>query len=132
VSRRTARLLERSPRFRISDRAPFTLRVERARACLQGATGAQLLCTALPAAAADEEASARLKADEVQHRLLLARVDLSQSDLQSLDGSPAAERIDRQLREVLGELRPLSDADRARLNREREADEAAAAGRKNP
>jgi hypothetical protein len=84
-------MIERSPRFDVSD---FGLEVQinadrsRGSVCLVGVSGAQLAC-------ADAEAKANESAEQLAQKLMAqfherafaARIDLSQADANSLDGS---------------------------------------------
>lgn len=112
IAERTAKLLRRSPRFDVTDRAPFEVQVEATdrdgTACLIGPRGTRLSCAQVTARAGDESSDdvARRLAEEFHRQAFAPRLDLTQADLQSLDGSPTAAggRAKEQLRSVTDRL----------------------------
>ncbi len=96
---KTATRLSRSPRFAISNQAPFVLRVELTaqgiEICLRDDSGAQLACAEgdRPDTALEAFSSAAFS----------PRISLTQSDLRSLDGSPVRVGADQALKKVLGQ-----------------------------
>lgn len=105
---KAARLLGRSPRFARGE-GQLSLRVEgagtRPRVCLLGPSSEQVACASvnLPADVTPE-AGARLLVAEAHQALFAVKLDLTQSDLTSLDGSPASGRADRHVQSVLDQL----------------------------
>jgi tetratricopeptide (TPR) repeat protein len=82
-----AGLIESSPRFDVSGWG-MTVQVERDRACLADPSGAVLACTdASPEANEDADEYLARVARLFHERVFAPRIDLSQSDANSLDGS---------------------------------------------
>lgn len=107
--------LLRSPRF-TSARSGFRVRVEgtenAGRASLIGLDGSVLVTAeALPRAGERAEDTARRLAQELHQQAFAPRLDLTQNDLRSLDGSPTAGggRSARRLRGVLKALEGKGD-----------------------
>lgn len=111
VPRRAARLLRRSPRFALAEEG-FRLQVEgddvAGGACLSGPGGAIVGCARVTARAGeDADAVARRLAHELHEELFAPRLDLTQADLRSLDGSPtvggvrSAERLQTVIDDVV-------------------------------
>jgi tetratricopeptide (TPR) repeat protein len=106
-----AERLERSPRLRSADDG-FVVQVQSAgagaQACLVGPNGENLGCggVARSAAGSDMSTLAEQVCRGFHDQVFAARVDLTQADLRSLDGSTtvARERSERKLDGVLGEL----------------------------
>jgi tetratricopeptide (TPR) repeat protein len=91
VSEAFAAGLWRSPRFELGDRG-FMIDVRadlaRGRACLVGASGAELACGSASAQTNDAaDALARKLLDDFHERVFAPQVDLSQVDANSLDGT---------------------------------------------
>jgi tetratricopeptide (TPR) repeat protein len=91
VSEAFATGLGRSPRFELGDRG-FVIEVRadlaRGRACLVGASGAELSCGSASAQTNDAaDALARKLLDDFHERVFAPQVDLSQVDANSLDGT---------------------------------------------
>ena len=110
LAERTVKLLRRSPRFRAA-RDGFRIQVEgaedRGKACLLGPQGSVLACARVaPRAEETTEARARRLAAGLHEWAFAPRVDLTQSDLRSLDGSPTAGggRSAERLRSVLDDV----------------------------
>ncbi len=106
---RAARLAYASRRFERDAASPFAIAASGSALCLDGAAGARLVCVdvaevlradatrpAGSAPLADEsvrfEDDARALADLFLERAFAPRLDLSQMDLRSLDGTPVVER----------------------------------------
>jgi hypothetical protein len=101
-----ADLLAGSPRFDVSDWG-LTIRVEPARACMIDVSGAVIACTdARPPSGNASEVSASVA--RAFHEIVFApRIDLSQTDANSLDGS---NRVSRDpLRTMFGHEPPPRD-----------------------
>jgi tetratricopeptide (TPR) repeat protein len=130
IAQRVADYLGGSPRLRVSSRGGLTLSIsgdaQGGRGCLLGPDGSQLSCAdveikgptsggatgsagpaAAPVAMTPKQAARELAA-RLQEQLFAPRVDLSQADLRSLDGSPAvgSGRAALKMRDVLDELAP--------------------------
>jgi tetratricopeptide (TPR) repeat protein len=91
VSEAFASGLGRSPRFELGDRG-FVIDVRadlaQGRACLVGASGAELACGSASAQTNDgADALARKLLDDFHERVFAPQVDLSQVDANSLDGT---------------------------------------------
>jgi len=88
VAREAVRLLDESPRFR---RAPgMRLSVTGHGACVRTPQGAVIVCTnVIPGPSEDPKEVARRVVRDLHDRLFAPRVDLSQLDARSLDGSLA-------------------------------------------
>jgi len=102
--------LRRSPRF-VRAAGGFRVRVEgmhdAGTACLLGAQGTVLACAeVIPRAGEATDDVARRLARELHDAAFAPRIDLTQADLRSLDGSPTAAggRSRERLRSVLSEL----------------------------
>lgn len=116
LAEQTAKLLRRSPRFDVSERGAFEIQIEGGGdetapagiACLIGPLGTRLACAQVTARAGDEGTGdvARRLAEEFHHEAFAPKLDLTQADLQSLDGSPTAAggRAKEQLRSVTDRL----------------------------
>lgn len=93
----TASRLARSDRFRITDAAPFKLRVDAQGKgvviCLTDSAGSRLAC------ATGETATSAL--DAFHNEAFSPKVSLTDSDLRSLDGSPVRVSADDALKKVL-------------------------------
>jgi hypothetical protein len=115
-ARRAAAMLRRSPRFRSDEAAGFVLAVRAGSACLHAAGGTVLQCARVqPRSGEDDEARARRLVDELHQRVLAPRIDLSQTDVRSLDGSTGvgdARAADR-ARSVLEDLERPRDPSRS-------------------
>jgi hypothetical protein len=108
LARRAALLLHRSPRFDATATARISVVVhggQQPEACLTGPAGEQIACgrVNLPVDAS-ADVGARLLAAEFQRAAFTLKVDLSQADLTSLDGSPTAARADRQVQSLIDTL----------------------------
>ncbi|MEL7060537.1 MAG: hypothetical protein AAGN46_10970 [Acidobacteriota bacterium] len=95
ASRAATAALRRSPRFRVDPGGEFRLRIggseERADGCLLGLAATRLACTSVSRRAGEDGAAlGRRLAIELQRAAFAPRLDLTQADLQSLDGSPTA------------------------------------------
>jgi hypothetical protein len=111
VATQAAAYLERSPRF-TRERPGFRIEVTgddvSGAACLVGPQGERLACgTVTPRAGEDGAAIARRLAAEFHAQVFAPRVDLTQADLRSLDGSTTAGR-DRGNRRIQGILDVLT------------------------
>ncbi|MEM1205530.1 MAG: tetratricopeptide repeat protein [Acidobacteriota bacterium] len=109
--RKVGRLLAASPRFQSVDGSAFVLSVEGSeaggRACLTGPRGARFACgTVDPRAGEDADGLARRLAKELHEEAFAPRLDLTQSDISSLDGSPTAAggRSNDRIRSILTDL----------------------------
>lgn len=113
LARRAGTLLRRSPRFRPAS-AGFAVEIEGdgagGRACLLGPQDSVLTCAEVrPRAGDDADSLPRRLAAELHRQAFAPRVDLTQSDLDTLDGSPiaaggrSAERLNRVLSGLVGE-----------------------------
>lgn len=120
VARYAASLLRDSPRFSPAN-SGFKLQTRgsdtSARACLLGPADSLLACAEITARAGeDEEALARRLADELHERAFAPRVDLTQSDLNSLEGSTAVlgirgtSRVRSLLEQLSGDGVPEADS----------------------
>ncbi|MDA8019844.1 MAG: hypothetical protein MPN21_20575 [Thermoanaerobaculia bacterium] len=111
VAERTAKLLRKSPRFDVG-RGAFEIQVDggsgSGKACLIGPRGTRIACARVTARAGDRDVRdiARRLAAEFHRQAFAPRLDLTQADLQSLDGSPTAAggRAKEQLRSVTDRL----------------------------
>jgi tetratricopeptide (TPR) repeat protein len=110
VAAEAARRLRRSPRFSAEEYG-FVLHVEgrdeSGSVCLEGARGTLHACVSATLRAGEtSEALGRRLALDLQREAFAPRVDLTQADLRSLDGSPinASGRGGERLRIVLSEL----------------------------
>ena len=111
VARRAARMLRKSPRFDVGSGA-FEIQVEgnegSATACLVGPRGTRFACVQATARAGDKGVDdvARRLVENFHHEAFAPKLDLTQADLQSLDGSPTAAggRAKEQLRSVTDRL----------------------------
>jgi len=106
VTDRAATLLGRSPRFR---RAPggFRIVLTATSGCLHAPAGAVLACAQVqPRAGESADALARRLVDEVHRRAFAPRIDLTQTDVRSLDGSTGVGdvRSSDKARDVLDDL----------------------------
>ncbi|MEM9552744.1 MAG: hypothetical protein AAGC60_00675 [Acidobacteriota bacterium] len=95
VARAAARSLAASPRFDRFDASRFVVQIEgvpsSADACLLGPNGTRLACSQVTVRAGEDDAAlGRRLALELQDAAFAPRLDLTQSDLESLDGSPTA------------------------------------------
>ena len=111
VPQRAAKMLRKSPRFDVG-RGAFEIQVDgnegSGTACLVGPRGTRFACAQVTVRAGDEGADdVARRLVEVFHREAFApKLDLTQADLQSLDGSPTAAggRAKEQLRSVTDRL----------------------------
>lgn len=113
LARRAARLLARSPRFDSDGGGPFLVTIEGGRtprACLRGGSREELACAHLnlPVDTPDE-AGARLLVAEFHRAAFALKADLSQADLDTLDGSPSTQRADHRVRSLLDALGDRKD-----------------------
>jgi tetratricopeptide (TPR) repeat protein len=122
---RAAALLRRSPRFRPGT-GGMALQVGAGSACLHSRGGTVLQCARLqPRAGEDAAALARRLVDEVHARVFAPRIDLTQTDVRSLDGSTgvgdarSSDRARSVLEDLRGTRRPDNSLD-IELNDERE------------
>jgi hypothetical protein len=107
LSERAARLVARSPRV-VAANSPLSVTISGGatpRACLLGPAREQLGCASinLPTDVSDDS-GARLLIDALHGEAFAIKADLSQADLTTLDGSPAAGRADHRVQSVLDEL----------------------------
>src|SRR5262249_58311737 len=108
VGREASRMVGRSPRFDDGG-GPLQVSIDGAsnqpRACLLGTSHEQVACASvnLPADVSPVT-GARLLVAELHQVAFAVKTDLSQSDLTSLDGSPASGRADRHVKSVLEQL----------------------------
>ena len=91
IDRRISKALERSPRFIEADDA-LTVQVTGGRACLIGVSGAAWGCSAPPEDAENADEHVQAVADSFHEVVFAPRVDLSQVDINSLDGSNRVSR----------------------------------------
>ena len=118
LAKETVSYLEKSPRFTKVGRGWFRIEVQgdsgSGRACLFGPQGTRYNCAEVRPRAGDEgvDMSRRL-AKEFHEKVFAPRIDLTQADLRSLDGSPTAGggRSSERLRSVLSDLVGLDDED---------------------
>jgi tetratricopeptide (TPR) repeat protein len=105
VAEKAKRMVSSSPRFR-SGAAAFVVTLAAGEACLLGPTGERLQCARpkLPDAPAEERA--RVLVRELHKVAFALNISLTQSDLNSLDGSPASGRAARQVDQLLGGMAP--------------------------
>lgn len=104
--------LQASPRFKKdSEDGAFAVRVEggegRTQACLIGPRGTRLACAQVRQRAGEKPVDiGRRAAAELQREAFAPRLDLTQADLRSLDGSPTAAggRSHQKLRQVLKDV----------------------------
>ncbi len=115
VAQNAGDLLAGSPRFDIEAGPGFRLQVtggeKSAQACLFDPRGSRLACAAAsPRAGEDSDAFTRRLVEELHTAAFAPRLDLTQSDLRSLDGSPTAAggRASEKILGVLGDLLPGS------------------------
>ncbi len=113
LARETVTYLRKSPRFDEAGRGRFKVQVEgtggAGRACLIGPQGTRFNCATVDvqrAGEAGDEDMARRLAREFHAKVFAPRIDLTQADLRSLDGSPTAGggRASERLRSVLSDL----------------------------
>jgi hypothetical protein len=113
LAREAMKMLRRSPRFHAS-KGGFPLRIESdgssATACLLGLKEERLSCVEVsPRAGEGIRDRARRLVAELHRQAFAPKIDLTQSDLQSLDGSPtagggrSAERLQNVLNDLLGD-----------------------------
>ncbi len=108
LAEKAASIVRRSPRFASDPASGFHLAVRggaQPEACLLGPTRDRIACAqvALKASTSPGE-SARMLAAELHRAAFAIKVDLSQSDLTTLDGSPTAQRADHQVKQLLDTL----------------------------
>lgn len=103
--------LQGSPRFDAAGKGWFRVEVEAgaevARACLLGPRGTRFACAEVTPRAGDDDGDLERRLAAKFHQVAFApRLDLTQADLQSLDGSPTAGggRASERMRSVLREL----------------------------
>ncbi len=110
-ARAVAALLRRSPRLRVDPESPFVVDVfadgEALQACLGRPDGSRYLCVDLGAAMAEaaeaSEAERWALAVDAFHRQVFApRVDLTQTDINTLDGRAARIGAEEALEQILG------------------------------
>lgn len=104
LSRAALDLLRGSPRLAADGGLGFAVSVEGTRACLSGPGGRTYSCASIdPRPGESERDAASRLALEFHERAFAPRLDLSQSDLNSLDGSPTAggTRGERRFEDVL-------------------------------
>jgi tetratricopeptide (TPR) repeat protein len=94
VASTAARIVRRSPRF-LDEGGGFTVRIDGTQdsgtACLTGPQGAEISCASVtPRAGESPTDAARRLVAELHEQAFAPRVDLTQADLQSLDGSTTA------------------------------------------
>ncbi|MCG8460808.1 MAG: hypothetical protein MI919_31375, partial [Holophagales bacterium] len=118
IARVAGKALGRSPRFdSAGSGGAFTLMVEgladAGDACLVGPRGTRYACAQVtPRAGESVEDTGRRLAQELHTEAFAPRLDLTQADLRSLDGSPTAaggrnrERMTSVLRELVGDPEP--------------------------
>ncbi len=111
LAEETVSYLEKSPRFTDEGSGWFRVQVQgqegTGRACLLGPRGTRFACADISPRAGDEgEEPARRLAKEFHAAVFAPRIDLTQADLRSLDGSPTAGggRASERLRSVLSDL----------------------------
>jgi tetratricopeptide (TPR) repeat protein len=107
IARRAAAHLRSSPRFRAGT-GGLTLAVSATSACLHAAGGTVIQCASVqPRAGEDAKGLAQRLADEIHARAFAPRIDLSQTDVRSLDGSTGVgdARSSDRARSVLDDLR---------------------------
>jgi tetratricopeptide (TPR) repeat protein len=116
-ARRVAALVRSSPRFR-PGAGGLALAITATSACLHSAGGTVLQCANVqPRAGEDARALAQRLADELHARAFAPRIDLSQTDVRSLDGSTgvgdarSSDRARSVLEELRGERRPERSLD---------------------
>jgi hypothetical protein len=110
LAREAARLLAASPRFRLGagrHTVHLSSSGDGASACLLGPSHEVVQCATLRAnELADAREAPRRLVAAFQRAAFACKADLAQSDLTSLDGSPTAERADRQVKSLLDSLGP--------------------------
>ena len=111
VAQNAGDLLAGSPRFDIEAGPGFRLQVggdaQAARACLVDPRGSRLACAQIaPRAGEDQDGFTRRLVEELHNAAFAPRLDLTQADLRSLDGSPTAAG-GRASEKVLGALDDL-------------------------
>ncbi len=112
LAEETVSYLEKSPRFTDEGSGWFRVQVQgtggAGRACLLGPQGTRFACAEVRKRAGDDEGEelARRLAKEFHAAVFAPRIDLTQADLRSLDGSPTAGggRASERLRSVLSDL----------------------------
>jgi len=115
VAEKTVRYLRRSPRLEPSSegfRVEVTATGDGAAACLLGVLGSRLGCAQITRRGGEPDAEfARRLALEFHATAFAPKLDLTQSDLSSLDGSPVAGggRSQRRLETVLDEVEAAGD-----------------------
>lgn len=110
IAKQAAKHLRRSPRLDLEDWG-FEVQIEgltdAGDACLIGPRGTRISCTVVQARAGDDvESIGRRLAKEFHQQTFAPRLDLTQADLRSLDGSPTAAggRSHERMKSVLSEL----------------------------
>lgn len=113
VAQNAADLLAGSPRFDVEAGPGFRLQVtgdeKSAMSCLLGPRGSRLSCAQVTVRAGEDRDALTRRLVEEQHVAAFApRLDLTQADLRSLDGSPTAAggRASEKILGVLGDLLP--------------------------
>lgn len=113
VAQNAGDLLAGSPRFDIEAGPGFRLQVsgddKAAQACLLDPRGSRLSCARVaPRSGEDRDAFTRRLVEELHTAAFAPRLDLTQADLRSLDGSPTAAggRASEKILGVLGDLLP--------------------------
>lgn len=91
VDHRIASALRHSPRFVETD-GGLTVQVNNGRACLLGVTGTAWGCSDIPAEAETANAHVQAVVDSFHQNIFAPRIDLTQVDINSLDGSNRVSR----------------------------------------
>ncbi len=108
LGREATKLVRRSPRFRAGEGFFITLRGGASpESCLLGPSRERIQCASvrLEAPASPQEGARRL-VEELHQVAFALKADLTQSDLTTLDGSPTAQRADRQVKSLLELMGP--------------------------
>jgi tetratricopeptide (TPR) repeat protein len=115
VAEAAAKLVEKSPRFRIAKGGHIVALAGggKPQACLYGPRHEMIQCADLKIAEGteqpdDDKTLARKLVAELHRVAFAIKADLSQADLTSLDGSPTAARADKQVRTLLDTLGPAT------------------------
>lgn len=107
LSRETLALLRGSPRLAADASLGFAVVVEGSRACLSGFAGRTYSCASIdPRPGESERDAATRLALEFHETVFAPRLDLTQADVNSLDGSPTAggSRGERKFKDILEDL----------------------------
>jgi hypothetical protein len=108
LARRTAEALTRSPRLVLARGAGFSVVVtakgNEVRACLQGRGGRRYACAEKDVSSVKrDEDKVALAADAFHAKVFAPKIDLTQRDINSLDGSAVRGDADEVLKQVLGQ-----------------------------